>query len=333
VALLQRDTRPGRQFDVRVIAAYAAIYVVWGSTFLALRYAVASMPPLLTIALRSTIAGALLFGWAWLGGAVRVSCRDWRSATIGGCCFFVLCHGSLGWAEQHVSSGLAAVIMALIPVWVVILDWLRPGGTRPARATIAGMAISFGGVALLVAPELLAAGPSSDGLAALVLVGSALAWAAGSILSRGANPEVAPSTMAAMQLLSGGAVLLVVSLLGGEWRAFSVRAIEPQALAALAYLIVAGSLLTFSAYLWLLRVSSPARVATYAYVNPVVALLLGWAFGGEVLATGEVAAALLAVAGVALIISARRAPAAERPAAASEHARSMPARPVDGSRP
>lgn len=187
---------------------------------------------------------------------------------------------------------------------------------------LAGMALSFAGVALLVAPDLLAASPSRDGLAMIVLVGSALAWAAGSIFSRNANPEVAPSTMASMQLLSGGVMLLGMSLLSGEWSGFDPRALELKAVAALAYLIVAGSLLTFSAYLWLLRVSSPARVATYAYVNPVVALLLGWAFAGEALAGQEVAAALLAVAGVALIITAQHAPGAEQPSPEREQARS-----------
>ena len=330
MALIQQDTRRGQSLDVRVIAAYVAIYLVWGSTFLALRYAVASLPPLLTIALRSTVAGGLLFSWAWLRGVARAGWRDWASAAIGGFCFFVLCHGSLGWAEQHISSGLAAVILALIPVWVVILDWLRPGGMRPGRATLAGMALSFAGVALLVTPDLLAVSPSRDGLAAIVLMGSALAWAAGTIFSRDTNPEVAPSTMASMQLLSGGVMLLGISLLSGEWSGLNVRAIELQAVAALAYLIVAGSLLTFSAYLWLLRVSSPARVATYAYVNPVVALLLGWAFAGEGLASEEVVAALIAVVGVAVIITAQHAPGAEKPISNGKHDRSALARPEDG---
>jgi drug/metabolite transporter (DMT)-like permease len=288
-----------------VIAAYAAIYLVWGSTFLAIRYAVESIPPLLTIALRSLIAGALLFGWVWLRGDGHVPLRHWRTAAVGGLCFFGLCHGSLAWAEQRVSSGLAAVILALIPLWVVVLDWLRPGGVRPNRPTIAGMLLGFAGLVALVAPTV-AAGASGDALAVVVLVFSALAWAAGSVYSRYTAQDVPPTTFSGMQLLTGGGLLLVASLLSGEGALVGARPIEPRAIGALAYLIVVGSLLTFSAYIWLLRVSSPARVATYAYVNPVVAVLLGWSVAGEQLTSQNIAAALLIVGGVALIITARQ---------------------------
>lgn len=294
-----------RKFDIRVVAAYAAIYFVWGSTFLAIRYAVESVPPLMTIGLRSLGAGGLLFGWVWLRGGARLGWRHWRAAAVGGLCFFGLCHGSLAWAEQHVSSGLAAVILALIPVWVVVLDWARPSGVRPDRLTLLGMLVAFAGLVALVVPEVLAGGASVNALAAVVLVFSALAWAAGTVYSRYTALDVPPTTLSAMQLLTGGGLLMVASLLAGEGAAVSARTIEPRAIAALAYLIVVGSLLTFSAYIWLLRVSSPARVATYAYVNPVVAVLLGWAFAGEVLTLQSVLSALLIVAGVAIIITAK----------------------------
>lgn len=293
----------GRRFDARIVAAYAAIYVVWGSTFLALRYAVESIPPLLLIGLRSGIAGALLFAWVWLRGEARLGWRHWRAAAIGGICFFVLCHGSLAWAEQHVSSGLAAVLLALIPVWVVVLDWLRPGGTRPSRPTLLGMLLGFAGLVVLVAPDIGASGAATNLLATVVLVGSALAWAMGSVASRYSALDVSPTALSAMQLLWGGGILLLGGTLGGEWSVLLSNVITTRAVLALVYLIVVGSLLTFSAYIWLLRVSSPARVATYAYVNPVVALALGWALGGETLSTQSLLAGACIVLAVMLIIT------------------------------
>lgn len=294
-----------RRLNARVVAAYTAIYVVWGSTFLALRYAVESIPPLLLIGLRSGIAGALLFVWVALRGEARLAWRHWRIAAIGGACFFVLCHGSLAWAEQHVSSGLAAVILALIPVWVVVLDWLRPGGTRPSRPTLVGMLLGFAGLVVLIGPDILTSGASVNVLASLVLVGSALAWATGSIASRYTALDVSPTALSAMQLLWGGGILLLGGTLSGEWNTLLSNTITSRAVLSLVYLVVVGSLLTFSAYIWLLRVSSPTRVATYAYVNPVIAVALGWAVGGEMLTAQSLLAGACIVLAVAIIITAQ----------------------------
>lgn len=308
MALRERFARGIGALDMRVLGAYGAIYFLWGANFLAVRYAVAGLPPLLTIAVRSLIAGAILFAWASQSGA-RPHAQDWRAAAIGGLCFFGLCHGTLAWAAQYVPSGLSAVILALIPAWVALLSWIRPGGARPSGLTAIGLLLSFAGVVALVLPDIAASGASPSALAAALLVGAALAWAVGTVYSSSVATGVAPIPMAGMQLICGGAMVLVVSLLAGEASRLDIAAIDARSWLALAYLILIGSLVSFSAYVWLLRVSSPARVATYAYVNPVVAVALGWAVAGEQFTLWHLATSLAIVAGVVLIITARQRPA------------------------
>lgn len=301
----QAEGRAGaaRPVDVRVLAAFAGIYFVWGSTFLAIRYAVESIPPFLMIGVRSAIAGALLYGWSRLRGEPRPRPAQWRAAAVGGLCFFVLGHGTLAWAEQRVPSGLAAVVLALIPAWVVLLDWLRPGGVRPGAPVLLGVLLGFAGLVLLVGPEAVAGGASVDAIAAGLLALAALAWAFGSLYSRYRTHGASPVALSGMQLLCGGAILLLAGTATGEWGALLERPITARAIASLGYLIAFGSVLTFSGYIWLLRVRPPARVATYAYVNPVVAVALGWALAGEVLTPRDLLAAAVIVVAVVIIIS------------------------------
>lgn len=294
---------PTRVFDIRVIAAFAAIYFVWGSTFLFIRYAVETIPPLLLVGTRSVCAGALLYAWAWQRGEIQLGWREWRTAAVGGFCFFVVSHGSLAWAEQYVPSGVAAVVLALIPAWVVLLDWLRPGGSRPGLLVMAGVLLGFAGLLLLVGPEVASRGFSTNAVATVVLATGAIGWAFGTVFTRYTKIAASPIATSAMQLLSGGAMLFVAGTLAGEWPALAAHPPNAQSLFSLLYLILIGSVVTFSAYIWLLRTTSPARVATYAYVNPVVAVGLGWLFAGEVITAQILVAAALIIGAVAMVIT------------------------------
>jgi drug/metabolite transporter (DMT)-like permease len=288
-----------------VIAAFAAIYLIWGSTYLAIRLAIETMPPLLMAGTRFTVAGLLLFAWARTrGGAPAPTRRQWGAAALMGVLLLACGNGGVSWSEQRVASGLAALLVALVPLWTVLLEWARPGGRRPAAAVLVGLALGLGGVALLVAPGS-TGGRGVDPVGALVLLGATLAWSIGSVSARRLPLPSSPLMATALEMLAGGAALLVAGLAGGEGRALHLAAITPRSLLALGYLVVFGSLVAFTAFVWLLRVRPAGRVATYAFVNPAVAVLLGWAVLGEALAARTLVAAAVIVAGVALITTAQ----------------------------
>ena len=274
------------------------------------------MPPLLMMAVRSLIAGALLFLWGRLREGERPAPGQWPAAAVVGTVLFLGCHGLLAWAEQTVPSGVAALPLATIPVWMTLLDWAT-GGERPRWRAVAGLFLGLVGLAFLIGSGSRGGAPLAGLLA---LVGSAFGWAAGSILSRHLPRPRSVMLASGMQLLAGGAALAVVGLAIGEAGRVDARVLAPRALLAFAYMVVAASLVSFTAYMWLLRVSTPARVGTYAFVNPVVALLVGWAFGGEGFDTRTLLASAVIVAGVALVVT---TPSAQRPAAStSRNARS-----------
>lgn len=294
-----------------LIAAFGAVYVIWGSTYLAIRFAVETLPPFLMAATRFLVAGGLLL--AWVGrrrGGERLTARHWGAATVVGGLMLLAGNGTVVWAEQFVASGLVALLVATVPLWMVLLDWARPGGTRPGPAVVLGLAVGFAGVAVLIGPG----NGAADAVAllpALALLGASAAWALGSIYSRRASLPSTPLLSTAVQMLAGGALLAVVGLASGEAAAIDPEVISQRSVLGLVYLIVFGSLIAFSAYVWLLRVSTPAKVSTYAYVNPMVAVLLGAALANEPLTPRVGVAALLVIAAVALVTLKRRAPAAE----------------------
>ncbi|MBN9386786.1 MAG: EamA family transporter [Chloroflexi bacterium] len=293
-------------FDIKVVLAFLAIYFVWGSTFLAIRVAVETFPPFLLVGFRCFGAGLLLYAWVRFKTGERLAWRHWRNAAVGGFCFFVVCQGYLAWAEKVVPSGIAAVVLALIPLWVVVLDWLRPGGQFPGKMVITGIMIGFAGLVLLVGPGLVSSGASVNTLATLFLAVAALGWAFGTLYSRYRATDASSTAMSAMQLLTSGGMLMVISLFTGQWGEIIGKPVQGEVIWSLLYLILIGSVITFSAYVWLLRVVSPTQVATYAYVNPVVALLLGAGFAGEVLTFQDLIGSLVIVAGVVLIITFQR---------------------------
>jgi drug/metabolite transporter (DMT)-like permease len=290
---------------LRLGAAFGAVYLIWGSTYLAIRLAIDTLPPLTMAGTRFLVAGTLLYIWArWRGarrGAPRPAAIHWRSATIVGGLMLLGGNGGVTWAEQRVPTGLVALLIGSVPLWMALLEAVRRGGTRPGGRTILGLVLGFGGVAWLVGPSRLAGGPGIDLLGAgVVLVGS-LAWAAGSLYSRQAPLPAGPLLGTGMEMLAGGALLLLAGGLSGEWQRLDLAAVSPRSLLAFGYLVVFGSIVAFTAYLWLLRNTTPARVSTYAYVNPLVAVFLGWAVLGEALTAQVALAAVVILAGVVLI--------------------------------
>jgi drug/metabolite transporter (DMT)-like permease len=285
----------------RVVTAFAAVYLIWGSTYLAIRIAIETMPPFLMAGVRFLIAGALLYAWIRWRGTPRPARSHWLAATLVGGLLLLGGNGGVVWAEQRVPSGLTALLIATVPLWMVLLNWLRPGGVKPSNGVISGLTLGFIGITLLVGPGELAGGNHVDSLGAAVLIFASLLWAAGSLYSRRAQLPTSPLLATAMEMLAGGALLLTAGLLAGEWTRFAPSALSLRSWLALSYLIVFGALIGFTAYIWLLRVSTPARASTYAYVNPVVAILLGWAFAGEPLTARTLLAAAIIVAAVVVI--------------------------------
>jgi drug/metabolite transporter (DMT)-like permease len=285
----------------RVVAGFAAVYVIWGSTYLAIRYAIETLPPFLMAGVRFLIAGTLLFAWTRRGGGPLPSRRHWLGATIVGALLLLGGNGGVVWAEQSVPSGVAALLVAIVPCWMVLLDWARPGGTRPTVPIAAGLVLGLGGIVLLVGPGALGSAERVDPLGAAALLFASLSWAAGSIYSRHTALPPRPLQATAMQMLAGGALLVLAGLAAGEPARLDFSAISSRSVFAMLYLIVFGSFVGYSAYVWLLRVSTPARVSTYAYVNPLVAVLLGWGLAGEPLTRRMMIAAAVIVVGVALI--------------------------------
>jgi len=289
----------------RIWAALLTVYLVWGSTYLAIRVAVQTLPPFLMAGVRHLSAGIVLYAFAIRRGdhvRDRPTLAGWRAAAIVGAALLLGGNGGVVWAEQYVSSGLAALFISTLPIWMAVLDRVVYGQPIVPRV-LAGLVLGFGGAALLVGRvETGGAEPWS----ALVLLGAAVSWASGSLYARTAPLPRRPLVGTAMQMLAGGVCLLAVSIATGEPARLHAGAFTPHAVAAVVYLTVAGSLVGFTAYVWLLGVAPISLVSTYAYVNPVVAVLLGWLLLGEPLSARLAVAGTAIVLAVALIASARR---------------------------
>ena len=285
----------------RLLAAFAAVYIVWGSTYLAIRYSVETIPPFLMGGSRFLVSGAVLVAWARLRGAPKPSARAWRDATIAGALMLCGGNGAVAWAEQRVASSIAALLVAVVPLWMVLIDWLRPHGTRPRLGAVMGIAIGLAGLYLLIGPDAVSGGGGAEAIGSIVLILGSLSWAAGSIYSRyGTQPPSAALTTG-MQMLGGSVGLILLSLVVGEFRDFRPSAVSTASTLGWLYLVTFGSLVGFTAYIYLLRVTTPAKAATYAYVNPLVAVFLGWAIAGEPITARTLIAAAVILAGVAMI--------------------------------
>lgn len=288
----------GSPGTARVWAALGVVYVVWGSTYLAIDLAIETLPPFLMLAARFLAAGAILYAIAFRG-AERPRLVHWRSALIIGATLLLLGNGGVAYAVQHVDTGIVALIVGSVPLWMALLD-RAVYGQRLAPTAVMGLVLGFGGIAFL-------ARPTGDGSLAgviVVLLGS-LAWAAGSLYSRKASLPASPFQGAALQMLAGAAVLAIFGVAKGEVGELDVAAASTSSLVAFAYLIVVGSLIGFSAYIWLLKAAPTHLVATYAYVNPVVAVLLGTLWLGEPITLTTIVGGAAIIVAVALIVSAR----------------------------
>jgi len=292
------SARPSRAL---VFWSFAAIYVVWGSTYLAIRVLVTSFPPFLAAGSRFVLAGGMLYGWARWRGAPAPDRSVWPRAVLLGGLFFLVGNGGVSWAETRLESGLTALLAATSPLWTAVFTSAQGGWSRPPARVVLGVLGGLAGVGLLVAPGEFIGGGHADLAAAGALVVAAMGWAGGSVASH-ARPLHESAVMATgMKMLSGGALLLVAGTLLGEAGRVSADLLTRDVILAWTYLIVFGSLIGFSAFNYLLRVSTPQRVSTSAYVNPLVAVALGWAFLHETLTPRTLIAAAVIVGSVVLI--------------------------------
>jgi len=284
--------------------AYAAVYLIWGSTFFAIRIGIESLPPLLLPALRHLSIGLIFYPIFRYLSEDKPTLLQWRTAIVTGCLLLSIGNGTVSWAEKIVPSGIAALLVATVSLWMVLIDWLRPGGSRPVARVLAGLVLGFAGLALLVGPKDLGGSDRINPFGTLILVIASFAWAAGSVYSKHHAQPNSPLLGVAMQCLAGGAALLLAATLSGELRGFHWAQVTHRSWMALLYLAVLGSGVGFIAYVYVLKHSAATRVATYAFVNPVVALFLGWSLGGEPLTLRTMLASAIILAAVLLVITA-----------------------------
>ncbi len=290
----------------KIMSAYGAVYLLWGSTYLAIRIAIETLPPFLMAGIRFVIAGTLLYVWARLRGAPRPLKVHWRSAVIVGALLLLGGNGGVVWSEQFVTSGIAALLVATVPLWMSLLQILWKQESRPSLQSLAGILLGFSGIWFLAAPN-----PSDiHGVplwAAAVLTLAALSWAAGSLLTRHLPLPDSSSASTGMEMIAGGICLLFASLLSGEPQHVNFAEVSFRSWLALTYLVVFGALVGFSCYIWIVKVTPPALSSTYAYINPVVAVFLGWMILGEPLTPRILTGAAVIIAAVFLITTAGRA--------------------------
>ncbi len=284
---------------LKIVFAFAAVYLIWGSTYLAIRFAIETMPSFIMAGTRFLISGVILYAYCYYRGILgQPTQRQWINATIVGGLLLLGGNGSVVWAEHYVPSGLAALIIAITPWWMVLLEWLIYKGKRPHGITMAGLVLGLIGVMVLL-------GPVFKGhlhlLGVIVLLLASLWWAIGSIYSRHANIPASILAFTAMQMIAGGAILLLVSVCLGEWGHLSLTAVSGKSWLSFTYLVIFGSFIGFTAYIWLLKEVGSALASTYAFVNPLVAVFLGWLLAGEKLTPQTLWAASLIVLAVILI--------------------------------
>ena len=302
-----------------LLLAFAAIYLIWGSTYLAIRVAVQTMPPFLAAGARFLVAGAILAAWLAFTRGLRPTARQWFDNTIVGLLLLVGGNGIVMWAEQRIPSGITTLIISCSPLFMVMIDWaalkLSPPGTtrgsRPSVATLLGLGLGFGGLILLISGNSATDAPVDLVRAGGLLFGC-LSWSLGSLYSRYARNAAEPLTTATLQMICGGALMALTGVLLGELRGFDTAAISLQSWLAWGYLLAAGSLVAFPAYVWLLKHSTPARVSTYAYVNPIVAVFLGWLLLREPVSSRTFLAAAVIVGAVAIITTQKARLAAQK---------------------
>ncbi len=286
---------------LRIVLAFLSIYTIWGSTYLAIRFAIETLPPFLMSAIRFLIAGGVLYVWTRARGAPPPTRSNWKAATIVGGLLLLGGNGGVVKAEQVIPSSLTAVLITTVPIWMALVELLRKDRIVPTLQVVLGLVLGFGGVVLLVGPGNLAGSGGLNPLWAGVLILASLSWATGSVYARKAPLPKTLLLGSGMEMLAGGVLLLVSSLVSLEWTGFQPSNVSPLSLVSFIYLIVVGSLIGFSSYVWLLTKTTSARVSTYAYVNPVVAVFLGYFLAGEQLTLRTLLASSVIVIAVVVI--------------------------------
>jgi len=289
----------------QTLLAFAIIYFVWGSTFLAIRVGVREVPPLLLAAMRFVLAGAVLFAWAVARRERKPSARQWKSACVLAFLIFGVDYGLLFWAEVRVPSGVAAVMLATIPVFMTLAEIFLLRTQRLTMRLVAALLIGIGGVAVLVSNSLNLGGSAINAGGAIALIIAAISWSLGSALTRKLELPQSKAMSSGAQMFVGGVMLTIAASARGEWRGFHPAAVSAEAWLALIYLIVAGSIIGFTAYFWLIHHESPTKVGTYAYVNPVVAVVIGYFFGGEPLGARTILGTAFVLVSVILLTTTR----------------------------
>jgi drug/metabolite transporter (DMT)-like permease len=289
-----------------IVLAFAAIYLIWGSTYLGIRYAVETIPPLLMMAVRHTTAGIAVYTWTRWRGMPRPTGRQWFYAVTAGFFLFLIGHGSLAWAEQKVPSGLAALLCSTLPLWMVLLGWGTGLERKLGARAWAGVVLGFAGVALLIGLAAFSQGTRLNLIAAAAVLLSSFSWAVGTLYCKSVRMPNSAVLAASMQMLTGGVWLFLAATVSGEAAGFQIASLTMRSALALLYLIVFGSIIAFTAFTWLSKVASPSKISTYAYVNPAVAVFVGWAVAGEVISWRAIVATAVILAGVALVTTRKR---------------------------
>jgi len=303
----------GHRATWKTLLAFGIIYFVWGSTFLAIRVGVREVPPLILAAMRFFVAGIVLYGWMIARGERSPSRREWRSATLLGLVIFVLDYGLLFWAEQRVPSGIAAVMLALIPAFMALSEILFLRTLTLTVRLVVALLIGIGGVAVLMSRSLNLGGTPIDKRGAAALIFASMSWSVASALTRKLTLPKSKVMSSGAQMLAGGVLLAVTAAALGEFRNFHPWSVSREVWFALLYLIVAGSIVGFTAYVWLIHHESPTKVGTYAYVNPIVAVLVGYFLGGEALSFRTILGTMFVLISVVVITTTRAKPVAALP--------------------
>lgn len=293
---------------VYLVAAFAAVYLIWGSTYLGIKYAIETIPSFIMAAIRFLTAGAFLYTLGRFSkGYVKPTREHWKTSFILGALLLGIGNGGVVVAEHYLSSSLTALLIATNPFWIVLISWLFMGKQRPSLMVVLGLLVGFAGVMLLIVGRGSDGGDEIQWLGILLIMIATLGWAIGSLYGVGAPVAKGLLLSAGMQMLAGGLILLVVSVIAGEWNTFDVAAVSRTSWLALVYLIVIGAIVAYTAYSWLMKNASPAALSTYAYVNPAIAVVLGWLIAGETLTGQMLIGAALILSSVVLISKAKKA--------------------------
>lgn len=290
-----------QQSKLKILAAFIAVYFVWGTTYLAIKYAIETIPPFLMMGMRSLSAGLVLYTWGRIRGDANVTRKEIPSLILIGFLFFLIGHGVLAWAQKTVPSGVAALLIASEPIIIALFEPMFTGEGRVGKRTVLGMLIGMSGIAVLILPKGFDF-KNANLLGSFGILVCTFSWASGAIYSRVAKLPRSPLITGGLQLLFGGVLLIFASFMLGEWSVFTISQVAIRSWSGLAYLVVFGSIITFSAYTWLLTITSATRISTHTFINPVVAVIIGWAFGGEALTGEMLIATVLIVISVYLVL-------------------------------